>query len=100
VQPDVGAMQKMIGGIDKRFPLAQGDTQRFLLTAVAQRYALSPPPAVFRLIVSPMVEWIWLGGIVLGLGGLIAIWPPPRAQRRRAPASSWSARLGRELSRA
>jgi cytochrome c-type biogenesis protein CcmF len=46
------------------------------------------------------VEWIWLGGIVLGLGALIAIWPPPRAQRRRAPASSWAARLGRELSRA
>jgi cytochrome c-type biogenesis protein CcmF len=100
VQPDIGAMQKMIDGIDKRFPLAQGDTQRFLLTAVAQRYALAPPPAVFRLIVSPMVEWIWLGGIVLGLGGLIAIWPPPRGSRVRAPARSWSARLGRELSRA
>jgi cytochrome c-type biogenesis protein CcmF len=100
VQPDIGAMQKMIDGIDKRFPLAQGDTQRFLLTAVAQRYTLAPPPAVFRLIVSPMVEWIWLGGIVLGLGGLIAIWPPPRAPRVRAPARSWSARLGRELSRA
>jgi cytochrome c-type biogenesis protein CcmF len=100
VQPDIGAMQKMIAGIDKRFPLAQGDTQRFLLTAVAQRYAAAPPPAVFRLIVSPLVEWIWLGGIVLGLGGLTAIWPPPRAERRRAPATSWAARLGRELSRA
>jgi cytochrome c-type biogenesis protein CcmF len=100
VQPDVGAMQKMIDGIDKRFPLAQGDTQRFLLAAVAQRYALAPPPAVFRMIVSPLVEWIWLGGILLGIGGLVAIWPPPRATRRRAPASSWSARLGRELSRA
>ena len=100
VQPDVGAMQKMIDGIDKRFPLAQGDTQALLLSAVAQRYVAAPPPAVFRLIVSPMVEWIWLGGIVLGLGGLIAIWPPPRARRERAPASSWSARLGRELSRA
>jgi cytochrome c-type biogenesis protein CcmF len=100
VQPDIGAMQKMIDGIDKRFPLAQGDTQRFLLSAVAQRYALAPPPAVFRLIVSPMVEWIWLGGIVLGLGGLIAIWPPPRTRRQRAAATSWSARLGRELSRA
>jgi cytochrome c-type biogenesis protein CcmF len=100
VQPDIGSMQKMIDGIDKRFPLAQGGTQRFLLAAVAQRYALAPPPAVFRLIVSPLVEWIWLGGIVLGLGGMIAIWPPPRVQRRRAPAASWSARLGRELSRA
>jgi cytochrome c-type biogenesis protein CcmF len=100
VQPDAGAMQKMIDGIDKRFPLAQGATQRFLLTAVAQRYALAPPPAVFRLIVSPLVEWIWIGGIVLGIGGLIALWPPPRAARRRARAPSRAARLGQELSRA
>jgi cytochrome c-type biogenesis protein CcmF len=83
VQPDVGAMQKMIGGIDRRFPLAQGDTQGFLLSAVAQRYALTPPPATFRLIVSPLVEWIWLGGIVLALGGLVALWPPPRTARGR-----------------
>jgi cytochrome c-type biogenesis protein CcmF len=100
VQPNIGAMQKMIDGIDERFPLAQGETQRFLLTAVAQRYVLAPPPAVFRLIVSPLVEWIWLGGIVLGIGGLIALWPPPRSGRRRAPARSWAARLGQELSRA
>ncbi|MFL5838052.1 MAG: cytochrome c-type biogenesis CcmF C-terminal domain-containing protein, partial [Solirubrobacteraceae bacterium] len=100
VQPDVGAMQRMISGIDKRFPLAQGDTQRFLLDAIAQRYVRAPPPAAFRLIVSPLVEWIWLGGIVLGIGGLIAIWPPPRAAHRRAPARSWAARLGQELSKA
>ena len=100
VQPDVGAMQRMISGIDRRFPLAQGDTQRFLLDAIAQRYVRAPPPAAFRLIVSPLVEWIWLGGIVLGIGGLIALWPPPRGARRRAPARSWAARLGQELSKA
>ena len=93
-------MQKMVDGIDERFPLAQGETQRFLLAAVAQRYALAPPPAVFRLIVSPLVEWIWLGGIVLGIGALIALWPPPRDARHRAPARSWVGRLGQGLSRA
>jgi cytochrome c-type biogenesis protein CcmF len=100
VQPNVGAMQRMISGIDKRFPLAQGDMQRFLLDAIAQRYVHAPPPAAFRLIVSPLVEWIWLGGIVLGIGGLIALWPPPRAVRRRTPARSWASRLGQELSKA
>jgi cytochrome c-type biogenesis protein CcmF len=100
VQPNIGAMQKIVDGIDNRFPLAQGDTQRFLLAAVAQRYALAPPPAVFRLIVSPLVEWIWLGGIVLGIGALIALWPPPRGARHRAPARSGVGRLGQGLSRA
>jgi len=100
VQPDIGAMRRMIDGIDQRFPLAQGDTQAFLLTAVAQRYRLSPPPATFRLIVSPLVEWIWLGGIVLGVGGLIALWPAPRTARRRAPARAWAGRPAQELTRA
>jgi cytochrome c-type biogenesis protein CcmF len=100
VQPDVGAMQSMISGIDKRFPLARGNTQGFLIDTIVERYVRAPPPAAFRLIVSPLVEWIWLGGIVLGIGGLIALWPPPRAARRRAPAPSRAGRLGQELSQA
>jgi cytochrome c-type biogenesis protein CcmF len=89
VQPDVGAMQKMIAGIDKRFPLATGDTETLLLGVVAQRYQALPPPASFRLLVSPLVEWIWLGGIIALLGGLIAAWPPGLGARvrRRAPAA-------------
>jgi cytochrome c-type biogenesis protein CcmF len=84
VEPDVQAMQPMIGGIDKRFPLADGATTRLLLGIEAQRYRVAPPPAPFRMIVSPLVEWIWIGGVLLFLGGLIAVWPAPATVGSRA----------------
>jgi len=99
VQPDIGAMQKMIDGLDRRFPLATGRSQGLLLAALAARYEAQPPPASFRLIASPLVEWIWLGGGIVGLGGLFALWPGASFSRRRAPAPA-RARLGRQPSRA
>jgi cytochrome c biogenesis factor len=39
-------------------------------------------------IVSPLVSWIWIGGGMLAVGGLFALWPPPAVAgltvRRRA----------------
>jgi cytochrome c-type biogenesis protein CcmF len=54
----------------------------------------NPPPATFRMLVSPMVTWIWIGALVVFLGGLIALWPSPRAVR--ATAAAYAARVGRE----
>ena len=99
VQPDIGAMQSMIDGLDKRFPLATGRSEGLLLAAVAARYEVAPPPASFRLIVSPLVEWIWLGGAIAGFGGLIALWPAPFRVRGRAAVLS-RVRLGRQPSHA
>jgi cytochrome c-type biogenesis protein CcmF len=31
--------------------------------------------ATIKAIVSPMVGWIWIGGIVIGLGVIFALWP-------------------------
>src|SRR5262249_9328350 len=39
--------------------------------------------ATFRVIVRPLVAWIWLGGIVVLLGTIIAIWPSTSAWLRR-----------------
>jgi cytochrome c-type biogenesis protein CcmF len=88
VQPNVGAMQSMIDGLDRRFPLATGRSEGLLLAALAARYEVRPPPASFRLIVSPLVEWIWLGGAIAGLGGLIALWPAAAMARRPAAVLS------------
>jgi cytochrome c-type biogenesis protein CcmF len=99
VQPDIGAMQSMINGLDKRFPLATGRSEGLLLAALAARYEVAPPPASFRLIVSPLVEWIWLGGAIAGFGGLIALWPAPFTARRRVAVLS-RVRLGRQPSHA
>jgi cytochrome c-type biogenesis protein CcmF len=99
VEPDLQPFASMIDGIDRRFPLAAGDSATLMLGAIADRYEALPPPASFRLIVSPMVEWIWLGGLIAAAGGLIALWPAPRAARRRAGAAH-PAHVRRELSRA
>jgi len=36
----------------------------------------------FKVLVNPLVNWIWIGGVVFVLGGLIAFWP----ERRKLPA--------------
>ncbi|HMI68721.1 MAG TPA: hypothetical protein VK510_01920, partial [Solirubrobacteraceae bacterium] len=99
VQPDIGALQRMIDGLDRRFPLATGRSQGLLLAALAARYEVAPPPASFRLIVSPLVEWIWLGGAIAGFGGLIALWPAAAKARRPATVLS-RMRLRRQPSHA
>jgi cytochrome c-type biogenesis protein CcmF len=99
VQPNVGAMQSMINGLDRRFPLATGRSEGLLLAALAARYEVRPPTASFRLIVSPLVEWIWLGGAIAGLGGLIALWPA-RVTARRPAAALARVRTGRQPSHA
>jgi cytochrome c-type biogenesis protein CcmF len=83
VDPNIDSFQSMISGIDRRFPQAGGQTQLLLLSIVAARYRSAPPPATFRFIVSPLVEWIWLGGVIAGAGALLALWPANLARRRR-----------------
>ncbi len=53
------------------------------ITGLASRFATHPWPISFLLIVSPLVTWIWLGAIVIAIGGLIAMWPG----RRMRPAT-------------
>jgi len=31
--------------------------------------------AVFRFTINPLVWWVWFGGLVLVIGGLIVLWP-------------------------
>jgi len=31
--------------------------------------------AVFRFTINPLVWWVWFGGFVLVIGGLIVLWP-------------------------
>jgi cytochrome c-type biogenesis protein CcmF len=55
---------------------------------LASEYLKHPPPAQFHFIASPLVMWIWLGGLIIFAGGLIAIWPAPSRVRRRVFARS------------
>jgi hypothetical protein len=55
------------------------------VSEIAARYVSHPWPVDFLLIVSPLVTWIWLGALIIAVGGLIALWPIPALARRRAP---------------
>src|SRR6202023_1732538 len=69
------------------------------IAVLARSYLQHPPQAQFHLIVSPLVMWIWIGGLIVFGGGLIAIWPAPSAMRRGVAARSRASAL-RGLARA
>jgi cytochrome c-type biogenesis protein CcmF len=69
------------------------------IAAMASAYMQNPPQAQFHFIVSPLVMWIWIGGLIVGGGALIAIWPAPSTVRRRVRARS-RARADHGLARA
>src|SRR3954466_5553720 len=107
MSPDISKMQPLIDRGDKAFAAINGKVPAqtealFLgqaLNGLVKRYRTTPPPANFRLISSPLVAWIWIGGIVVFTGGLIALWPAgdPAANRVRG---RYAARVARELGRA
>jgi cytochrome c biogenesis factor len=43
--------------------------------------------------VNPLVVWLWVAGVIITLGGLLAAWPGPPAARRE-PAASPASRGG------
>jgi len=103
IAPDIDALRPRIKEGDKVFTDAEGlspqQRDAFLgeaLGGLTRSYANDPPPATFRMLVSPMVTWIWVGALIAFLGGAIALWPPPGGATRRA-RSTYAARVGREV---
>jgi cytochrome c-type biogenesis protein CcmF len=39
------------------------------------------PVATFKVLVNPLVPWIWLGGFIMAMGTLVALWPAAEAVR-------------------
>jgi cytochrome c-type biogenesis protein CcmF len=44
--------------------------------------------ATIRILVEPMVVWIWIGGAVMCLGALIGLWPRKQPVKQAAPAAA------------
>ncbi len=51
------------------------------VAGIARRYITHPWPVEFLLIDSPLVTWLWLGALIMAVGGLIALWPVPSRPR-------------------
>jgi cytochrome c-type biogenesis protein CcmF len=86
VQPDLAPLAGYIRDANRRFPDANSALEGFLVRTIVTRYMRAAPAAQFRLIVSPLVAWIWIGGVIAVGGAMIAIWPAPAVARRRARA--------------
>jgi cytochrome c-type biogenesis protein CcmF len=43
--------------------------------------------ATLRLLVNPLVMWMWVGGLVLSVGAIVAMLPEARPRTARVPAS-------------
>ncbi len=87
---------------NRTIPFAHPEDALIAVAYLARAYLQHPPPAQFHFIVSPLVMWIWLGGLIVFGGGLIAIWPAPSAVRRRVSvlARTRRSRAGQGLARA
>ena len=48
---------------------------------IASGYVAESPPMTFKLIVNPLVTWMWIGGLIALCGALIGLWPTRRARR-------------------
>ena len=103
VGPDIGRLRPIVDRGDE--VLADLPDQQLdqvlgqVLGGLADRYAANPPAATFRFIASPLVSWIWLGGLIVLGGAGIALWPAGAGARRPATATGL-ARVARELERA
>jgi cytochrome c-type biogenesis protein CcmF len=72
--------------------LAQIDAlQAATARRLARSYLSDGAPATFKVIVNPLVTWLWIGGAIALVGALIAIWPARPPRRRPAPATELEA---------
>jgi cytochrome c-type biogenesis protein CcmF len=116
INPDLGPLQSEISRGDRVFSAALSSTMKSAaagritnaqaqselgtlfterdaaVSGLASRFVTHPWAANFLMIVSPLVTWIWLGAIIIAIGGLIALWPAPVLARRRRTAAAYASR--------
>ncbi len=85
IQPEIETprLKRIIEVANKTIPFSRPDEGLFAIDFLAHEYLKHPPPAQFRLLVSPLIMWIWIGGLIVFCGGLLALSPSPGALRRR-----------------
>jgi cytochrome c-type biogenesis protein CcmF len=58
---------------------------------IGKRYVAEGAPATFRIIVNPLVTWMWIGGLIALAGALIGLWPTRSARRALVAGSELEA---------
>lgn len=84
-------MTQPLAGVAIRSGLG-GDLYTVLQALQVQHAGPGGPVATFDVFVNPLIDFIWLGGLLFLLGGLVVLWPQPAresataAQRRGVAA--------------
>jgi cytochrome c-type biogenesis protein CcmF len=99
VQPDPDNLNKVIDGLAARTQGKPAAEQGRAVAGLLDFYRQGAFPSQFRLITSPLVAWIWLGGLIVFAGALIALWPAPDGARGRV-RGRLAARVAQDLGRA
>ena len=94
-QPDLSVLNPDIIRGNRELAGIPPEGQGIAILALAEKYVQNPPPATFRVIVNPLVSWIWIGALIALAGAVLAAWPGLEARRQLEAA--YRARIGREL---
>jgi cytochrome c-type biogenesis protein CcmF len=57
---------------------------------IAATYTRHPWPVTFLLIVSPLVMWLWIGGLIMLVGALVSLRPVPSLSRLKARSRAYA----------
>lgn len=99
ISPNLDPLQAAIATGNKLPKIDDTRVQALVITAIVDSYPKRAQTARILVIVNPLVTWIWIGGLIVLLGALTALWPPPSALRARVSAAS-AARAARGAKRA
>ncbi len=88
-------LKRIIAIGNRTIPFSRPDEGLFVIDFLAHEYLKHTPPAQFHLLVSPLVMWIWLGGLIVFGGGLLALSPSPGLLRRGVALRARVRRAGR-----
>jgi cytochrome c-type biogenesis protein CcmF len=88
ISPNLDPLQAAIATGNKLPKIDDPRVQALIITAIVDSYPKRAQTARILVIVNPLVTWIWIGGLIVLLGALTALWPPPSALRARVSAAS------------
>jgi cytochrome c-type biogenesis protein CcmF len=83
---DLNALMRAAQANPRLRAQALGQIEKLQLLAaerIARQYVHSEAAATFKVIINPLVLWMWIGGIIGLIGALIAVWPS-RSRRKGA----------------
>jgi cytochrome c-type biogenesis protein CcmF len=86
VQPNLDPLQPSIRDANRRFAKAPLQVQGLAIAAIADSYLKRAGAATFRVIVNPLVTWLWIGALIALVGALVGLWPARRGPPRGRPA--------------